>query len=411
MSATGKAGALLLPLALLLAFAATSQPRFFTYAGDIGTDRVLIAWGTTTGLRANTIGRESASHGEAIVTLNGEHRVSGRNWVEVSGLDADTNYPYRVTVDGRVAGEGVVRTHPVSADRLDFFVIGDYGNGSAGQHELARVMVREYERLKAAGRPVRFVLTVGDNIYASTLFGIPLPFGTGRHDRDWEKKHFAPYEAILREVPFYMILGNHDGRESESAADLPVQFDNFFFPGNRPARYYSFGYGNLVDFFALDTTRNTDEGLGPQTAWLGGALAQSRAPWKIVYGHHPPFNAGPRHGGEIERLRPITRLLAQHRVAAYLCGHEHNFQVSARDTEMAPTVMFLTGAGGELRAGDARRGMKRARIAAWAPVRHFLHVAIEGETMRITPLAAAPVRPVDPDGRAVPLPFVLPKPE
>ncbi len=406
MNATGRAGT----FALLLALAAAAQPRFYTYVGDIGTDRVLLAWGTTTGSGANTIGRDSKSHGPAVVTLNGDHRVTGRNWIEVSGLEPDTSYPYRVTINGREAGKGTVRTHPASAQRLDFFVIGDYGNGSAGQHELARVMVREYARLKAADRPVRFVLTVGDNIYARTFLGIPLPAGTGRYDRDWRDKHFIPYEPILREVPFYMTLGNHDGKESELAADLPVQLDNFFFPGNRPSRYYSFNFGNLIDFFALDTTRNTDEGLGPQTAWLAAEMSRSRAPWKVVYGHHPPFNAGPRHGGDLTRLQPIVDLLARHRVAAYFCGHEHNFQVSERDTVMAPTVMFLTGAGGELRAGDARRSMRKAQIAAWAPVRHFLHVEIEGATMRITPRAAQPVVPVNADGQPVDLPFVLPKP-
>lgn len=406
MNATGRAGA----FALLLALAAAAQPRFYTYVGDIGTDRVLLAWGTTEGRAENTIGRSSRSHGPAEVMLNGEHRVTGKNWVEVDGLKPDTAYRYRVTVAGRTVGEGMVRTHPVSASRVDFFVLGDYGNGSSGQYEVARAMVREYEKLKAAGRPVRFVLTVGDNIYARTFLGIPLPAGTGRYDRDWRDKHFVPYEPLLREIPFYMTLGNHDGKESELDADLPVQLDNFFFPGNRPSRYYSFKYGNLIDFFALDTTRNTDEGLGPQTDWLAAELPRSRAPWKVVYGHHPPFNAGPRHGGDLTRLRPILNLLARHRVAAYFCGHEHNFQVSERDTVMAPTVMFLTGAGGELRAGDARSAMKQAQIAAWAPVRHFLHVEIDGATMRILPKAAQPVVPVNADGQPVELPFALPKP-
>lgn len=406
MNALGR----LLFLAWLALPPSAADGRFFTYIGDIGSDRVLVAWGTADGRGVNTIGRDSVSHGVATVSLNGIRTVQDRNWVEVAGLAPDKVYRYTVTLAGKQIGAGEVRTQPAKAERLEFFVIGDYGNGSAGQYAVAESMIREYERLKAAGRQVRFVLTVGDNIYADTFLGIPLPRRTGRYDRDWREKYFVPYEALLREVPFYMTLGNHDGKESEWAADLPVQLDNFFFPGNRPAKYYRFGYGHFVDFFALDTTRNTDEGLGAQSQWLASELAESRAAWKIVYGHHPPYNAGPRHGGDRQRLQPIVTLLREHRVAAYFCGHEHNFQVSEKNTELRPAVMFLTGAGGELRAGDARAGMKRERIAAWAPVRHFLHVQIDGETMRVTPLGPDPVRPVDADGRPVAIPFVISRP-
>jgi Icc-related predicted phosphoesterase len=394
----------------LAALALPAQPRFYVYVGDLGPDRVLLAWGTAEGRGRNTIGRASESHGPAIVTLNGKHEVKDRNWLEVSGLAPDTVYPYSVSLAGRELARGQVRTHPSRATRLDFFVLGDYGNASSGQDEIARAMAREYERLKQAGRPVRFVLTVGDNIYADTLFGIPTPRRTGRFDQDWEDKHFLPYEPLLREIPFYMTLGNHDGKESEQAADLPVQLDNFFFPGNRPARYYRFGFAGLADFFVLDTTRNTDEPLQTQARWFGGALEASRAPWKIVIGHHPPYNAGPRHKGDRERLRPLLELIARHRAAAYFCGHEHNFQVSRPDTSLAPAVMFLTGAGGELRRGNPRAAMARERIAAWAAVRHFLHAAIDGETMRVTPIGAQPVEPVDTAGRRVPLPFTLTRP-
>lgn len=406
MNITGR-----LACALLLCVAAApAQKRFHTYVGDLAPDRVLLAWGTTEGGSRNTIGRASVSHGPAVVTLNGRHEVTSRNWVEVTGLQPDTVYPYTVAVSGRVIGQGEVRTHPTKATALDFFVIGDYGNGSAGQREVARAMAREFERLKRAGTPVRFVMTVGDNIYTDTLLGVPTLRRTGDQDSDWGPKHFEPYRPLLREVPFYAIPGNHDGKESEREGDFAVLFDNFFYPGNRPARHYSFGFGGLAEFFALDTSRNSGEPLTPQFQWLATALGASHAPWKIVVGHHPPYNAGPRHGGDRERLMPALELMAKHRAAAYFCGHEHNFQVSTRDTAMAPAVMFLTGAGGELRSGNPRGAMAREHISAWAAVRHFLHVRIEGETMRVTPIGAGRIQPVDAAGRPVPIPFTLNRP-
>lgn len=371
---------------------------------------MLIAWGTTEGRGRNTIGRGSTPLGSVTVRLDGERVIRDRNWVQVGGLKPDTVYSYEVRLAGALIGQGTVRTLPVTARRLDFFVIGDYGDGSSGQRAVAAAMWREYQRLKAAGRPVRFVLTVGDNIYSDKLFGIPLPKGTGDDDSHWETKHFAPYKPILREIPFYMTLGNHDGEESESAGDLPVQLDNFFFPGNAPSRYYSFGVAGLVDFFILDTTKNVDQTMDKVADWLAVQLAGSRAPWKIAVGHHPPFTAGPNHAPSREQMQRVLDLFNRYQVAAYFCGHEHNFQVSASDSGMGVTRMFLTGAGGELRSGNVRSSMSNAGISAWAPSRHFLHVEIDGDVMRVTPVGPGAIRPVGPNGQPVQLPFVVTQP-
>lgn len=298
----------------------------------------------------------------------------------------------------------------MEARRIDFFVIGDYGNASSGQRAVASSMWREYQRLKAAGTPPRFVLTVGDNIYADTLFGLVLPKGSGNDDSHWESKHFAPYEQILREIPFYMTLGNHDGRESESPGDLALQLDNFFFPGNVPSRYYAFSVGGLVEFFMLDTTKNVDPDLGKVADWLEEKLASSKAPWKVAVGHHPPVTAGPNHSPRLDEMKRIIDLFKRHKVAAYFCGHEHNFQVSAPDSALGVTRMFLSGAGGELRPGSVRSVMRSARIAAWSPARHFLHVVIEGDVMRVTPVGPVAIRPVDADNKPVQLPITVSQP-
>jgi hypothetical protein len=344
------------------------------------------------------------------VSLNGEHVVTDRNWIRVEGLRPDTAYPYEIRVDGRRLGAGTVRTWPDAATALHFFVIGDYGNGSRAQRDVAAAMESEYRRLAAQNKFVCFVLTAGDNIYGRTLLGIPTMQGTGADDADWEERFFSPYEPLLREIPFYPSLGNHDGRDSESAADLPVYLDDFFFPDNRPAPQYAYSVAGLADFFAIDTTSNTDTSVAPRAAWLEGELARSKAPWRIVYGHHPPYNAGPGHGGSLSRIRPFVEAMARHKVAACFCGHEHNFQVSTADTALAPGVMFVSGSGGELRSGDVRDRMRAEHIAAWAPVNQFLSVEIDGDELRVTPLGPTTVSPVDAGGRAVTVPFVVHRP-
>ena len=97
-----------------------------------------------------------------------------RNWAPVTGLQPDTPYDYEVTLDGRRIGGGRLRTWAAKADRLAFFVIGDYGKGDSGQRRVAEAMWREFERRQETDNPVRFVLTTGDNIYARSEPGLHL---------------------------------------------------------------------------------------------------------------------------------------------------------------------------------------------------------------------------------------------
>ncbi len=403
--------------ALLLSFALAlhaAPAKFFVQVGDLQPTSALIAWGTTAG--DNTIGRQSPSHGKAIVRIDGRELAAEReNWVRVTGLTPDRDYPYEVWLGGAKIGGGSVRTWPVKSDKLAFFVIGDYGNGSDAQRRVAGAMVKAFEARRSAN-PVRFVLTTGDNLYANTFLGVPVS-RTGDRDRDWESKFYVPYQRLLAEIPFYPVLGNHDGNESESVGDLAAYLDNFFFPGGEPARYYKFGFGGLVDFFALDTTTNTPIGPltpayakdGPQFAWLLKSLEESRAPWKISYFHHPPFTGGPRHEPKLDEIQHIVDALGKANVRAVFNGHEHNFQFSFVDERTRGVQYMVTGAAGELRGENIRNGLAAAHIAGWAAQRHFLLVEIEGESMRVHPLSDHPVKVRDREGKSIAMPLIVPR--
>ncbi|MBM3811325.1 MAG: hypothetical protein FJW20_06780 [Acidimicrobiia bacterium] len=377
-----------------------------TYVGDAGPDSALIAWGTTSG-SGNTIGRDSRSHGKAVVTIGGKQHSTSKNWIRVNGLAPDRDYAYQLTIDGNAAGEGELRTWPMKAERLSFFVIGDYGSGKKEQFEVAEAMRRQLQRQYRTDNPARFVLTTGDNIYGRG-FSLFL-WGTGNKDSDWESRFFTPYREILRRIPFFPSLGNHDGNESERSEDLAVYLDNFFFPGGKPARYYKFSYGGLADFFALDSTVNRMDGYpepgygpgSPQTAWLEEALKASRARWKIVYFHHPPFTAGPQHEPSLEKLRHWVELFRRYGVQVVFNGHEHNLQIAEKTAVTGPVQYVLTGSGGKLREGDISKTVKSSGIAAWTAQRHFLAVEIRGDRMEIKALGPEPVRLVSAEGKPV----------
>jgi hypothetical protein len=298
-----------------------------------------------------------------------------------------------------------LRTWAERSDRLSFLVIGDYGTGGGSQARLSATMADLVEERSRGGDPIRFVLTTGDNIYAPWR-GI-LPWGSGKDDGDWWPRFFEPYRDVLLRVPFYPTLGNHDGNQSEKRGDLSAYLDNFFFPGGEAHRWYRFDYGGLAEFFALDTTGNTEQGPprpayepgGPQTAWLKQELARPAPPWRIAYFHHSVFNAGPRHHEERneDRLKHWLELFAQHGVRMAFQGHEHNFQAAKVNERSLGIRHFVTGSGGALRNQDVRARMEAANIEAWAPLHHFLLVEIRNDSATVTPIGAggqAVARPI-----------------
>lgn len=395
-----------------LAGCAVAWPqKYYTYIGDIGESAVLVAWGTARG-EGNTIGLKSASAGKGMVRVDGRDYPAGdKNWVRIESLASDREYRYEVSVNGRNIAEGVFRTHAPDANRLSFFVIGDYGDGGRDQFALAEVMRREMERRRGGENPVRFVLTMGDNIYGSGFK--PFLFSSGDQDSHWERRFYQPYEPILRSIPFYASPGNHDGSESEHRGDLDVYMDNFFFPGGTPSRFYRFRYGKLAEFFSLDSTSNAPQdsklpiyaAASEQTKWLEASLRDSQALWKIPYLHHPLFSAGPRHEPSLERLRHWADLFQRHGVKVVFTGHEHNFQFSEKNEATKDVLYVVSGSGGALRGEDIRRNLKAAQIAGWANQHHFLLVEIDGTKLTLTPFGIHPMRVLDGDGREVAMPL------
>jgi hypothetical protein len=384
-----------------------NAPKFYTYVMDLGPDYVQLAWGTTAG--ENTIGRSSPSFGDATVEIANRKLIAVGNSITVGDLAPDHTYQYTVSLQGATLGHGEVRTWAANSQKLSFFVVGDFGTGQRPQYQIARAMWQEFQRRAGAGSPVRFLLSLGDNVYGdirNRAFGL---VHTGASDQDWGSKFFQPYEPLLGSIPFFPALGNHDGNESERHRDLDAILDNFAFPQNKPGRYYQFVYGGLAQFFALDSTSNTESGPAmpdyledsDQFHWMQAEFAKPHPLWVIPYFHHPMFTAGPDHPPSMEQLRHWFALFTEHGVKVVFSGHEHNFQASEVSPATGGIRFFVSGAGGELRRGNVQKNMQSAHIAAWAEQNHFLEVDIDGKTMKVTALSYEPLKIVDAGGTAV----------
>ncbi len=201
---------------------------------------------------------------------------------------------------------------------------GDQGDGGDGQMIVAKAIAK-YNRLK------RFDLgiTVGDNFQDT---GPESP-----SDPRWLPRWQKPYPAL--KIPFYPVLGNHDWAGPSGPA-AEVLYSAVEPSWHMPSTYYSFVAGP-IQFFALDTNAL----LAAQLRWLSKALDESRARWKIVYGHHPVFSSG-SHGANDPLLTELLPVI-KGRADAYLCGHDHHMEhLQPRES----VHFFICGTGGhELR--------------------------------------------------------------
>ncbi len=212
--------------------------------------------------------------------------------------------------------------------KFRFITFGDFGTGDSEQYELGKQMMRWHR-----DHPYDTALLLGDNIYND---GDPA---------DIPAKFEKPYADLLKSgIKFYAVLGNHDVRKGREGQ---INYPNFNMGGRS---YYSFTKGDgLVEFFAIDST-NVDEA---QMQWLEGALAGSKAQWKMAFFHHPIYSSARAHGSDLKLRAKIEPLFLRYGVVSAFSGHDHTYE---RTKPQNGIQYFVAGAGsGKLRKGDLDR--------------------------------------------------------
>lgn len=335
------------------------------------TTSTTVVWGSTTG-RGAVVLRDPA--GAVVATAPATYagdpaRAAARLAVQQRArpLAADDVYRLQATLEGLAPGQlycyqlvgddDVALTAPAPLttaagprprEPLRFVAVGDVGTGGAAQVAIAK-------RMQAA--PFDLLLLLGDLAYDA---------GTAAQ---LDARFFAVYADVLRYVPAYPVIGNHDRRTRDGA---PF-FEAFVLPP--PERYYAFTWGD-VHFIALDTTDADDA----QVAWLDAELARSRQPWVIVYGHHPLYTNG--HRGPSPRIRrAFGEVLARHRVDLVLAGHEHHYERFLVDG-----VHYVVSGGGGARL---TRFLRAARARAQVVRHHYLAFEVSATELEMTAIDIA----------------------
>lgn len=234
-----------------------------------------------------------------------------------------------------------------SANPLNFVIFGDWGReGELDQIQVATQMAKTADTIGA-----KFVISVGDNFYEDGVAS------TG--DPQWRKSFEDVYHAPSLQVPWQVILGNHDYRGN---CEAQLAYGTLSPRWNMPARYFKLSKPldatTTADFFFLDTTPMIAEyywepktrphvkaqDVPQQLAWFENALAASTARWKIVIGHHPIYSGG-KHGDTPDLVKKVLPLLHKYQVPIYFNGHDHDLQ----HLMTGDINLVCTGAGSKVR--------------------------------------------------------------
>jgi alkaline phosphatase D len=279
--------------------------------------------------------REVVARGTELALPGNAHAVHA----EVSGLQSRTTYFYRFRAGSELSPVGRTKTAPGAADRLDRFTfafascqnypagfytayahmaeedldlvafLGDYIYTGDGQGTVGRgyVPVREVETLEDYRVRIGQVKTDADLQAAHAAFPWMLTFDDHEVANNWAGTDVDPDvpvdEFLARRAAGFKAYWEHmPMRRAQRPVGPDIQM------------YRRLTFGDLVDFYVLDTRQYRSDQVQPakrydpdrtilgqkQEDWLGQALAGPTARWNVlaqqVVFSQRDFTAGPAQG-------------------------------------------------------------------------------------------------------------------
>lgn len=228
--------------------------------------------------------------------------------VALEGLEVETDYFYR-TVSIMPGGDtlfsdvSTFKTAVKEGTPIAFAIFSDSQQNAPVWGRLTNLAAKE--------RP-NFAIHGGDLV------------DYGYVKRNWVEEFFAPAYPFMRTYPMYTIMGNHEH-------GAPYYYQYLSNPA--PEYYYTFTYGN-TQFFLFDTDHDVTSGTEVYE-WLEWELARSKAPWKIVMHHRPPYSSDVDDFGETDKarstlgdpdLRDLPPLYEKYGVDVVFYGHIHTYE-------------------------------------------------------------------------------------
>lgn len=283
------------------------------YLQYVTQNNITILWETT------SEGSSIVEYGEALFdakepNLSKSEKLEGNRLlheVRLKNLKPATKYLYRTRTKLKDSREELVSevytfsTAVNDNDAFYFAFIGDTQENPQTPWAWARIAEQIF------GKRPNFIVHAGDIV------------DNGNEKFHWTERFFKKGQKTMSRYPMFTALGNHEN-------DSHFYYDYMANP--EPEYYYTINYGN-AQFFFIDTNRDVSEG-SEQYLWLEGALANSKAKWKFVVHHHPPYSTeendhgdswiGKSHKGT--HARNLVPLYETYGVDFCLFGHTHVYE-------------------------------------------------------------------------------------
>lgn len=329
------------------------------YLQQVSSDRAILRWRTA--LPSGSRAELGLTVGSTTLVFEDTNPKTEHTLV-LSGLTPQTRYyyafgnPLDTLVGGDVDHTFVTSPGPSQSAPLRVWVIGDSGTGDANA-----AAVRDAFLASPGANDTALWLMLGDNAYEN---------GT---DANYQHAVFDLYPEILRRVPVWPTLGNHDASSASSAGQLGPYYDIFTLPtagevgglASGTEAYYSFDHAN-VHFVCLDshdTNRNPGSAM---LTWLANDLATTDRDWIVAFWHHPPYTKGSHDSDDVGdssgRMRDMREnvlpILEAGGVDLVLNGHSHSYERSVlldghygTSGSLTPAMVIDGGDGNELADG------------------------------------------------------------
>jgi len=305
---------------------------------------VYVSW------HSNNTGSTTVEYGETDAlgsTTNGSvEDISGKKWhtVQLTGLSPNTEYFYKCISESEESEVYTFKTPPSeteNAEFLRFIIVGDSRTDAAKTTEIANTVKQQAIDLYGEDihNQINMVINVGDIVTSGSVIS------------QYENEYFKPYACLSANIPFMVIIGNHEA-ESQNFYDYMKYEDHSDFGFPLEERFYDFYY---LDNHFVFINGNTSLQSGIQTSWLESVLEESNnideveMVWCFT---HQPGHSELWPDGNTEYIQndviPVLRQYDKVQLFAY--GHSHNYErgtvESLASNSIGDFYIMLTGGAG-----------------------------------------------------------------
>ncbi|MGF1505489.1 MAG: metallophosphoesterase [Anaerolineae bacterium] len=355
-----------LPLVTRIATADSAQ-FFFEFNQPAGG--VLIVWPEENPAEQILIPFDSSTRRHRLPVTG---LTPGQRYRAVVGVETEDGFthPHYINADEQW-GEIGLRTLPADGP-LRFGVIGDAGFGEQTTYLLVEQM---------ANADLDFVIHTGDVVYDIE--------DNASAEEAWLLKWFLPFAPVLKSMPVYPVIGNHD-YDPEARWQDTYFYYNVIPPitDEQPnSQYYMLPHGDVQFIFFDSQVLFGQPGRQQQEAWLGERLADPAYRWTIPVFHVAAYTSGRRTDSDSVPVRQTWGAkFGAANVPVAFSGHDHNYErLIIGDTT------YIVSGGGSNSLYDMESEMEGSQY--FEKVSHTVWVTIHADRIELQAVAA--------DGRVI----------